>query len=885
MFEFAGAISAQPLRAVITFIQEPESTGEACPMLPDYYPYIRDTVTITDDLSTFCTRPSIGPVFVIGRIVKHKPDCNLRVGANRVIIVADVYDDRNGMIDAGASSRGGPGGTVTVMCRRSINARVNASGGDGTAGTVGADGSPGTPGYHSDGYWETVTDPVTGETREVWHPDVDIPGADPTNGGPGGPGGPGGNGGSITFTSIEDETPPELSAAGGAGGPGGPGGAAAQGPYSAGSVDGDPGPYGPSGADGQVNVITLGEADYVAGLRPLLDSTGPSYANYWAPYRIATGEYFYHRYNPNVLERAEFGALAATEFERALELQPGNADAIRLQRQLVGFAPSPGAVLVGGGANALGLPHDLDVVPNFDKYIEAFTRFLTPVLEFLSIGVDGILASKTIGEVSEIAGQLSLQAVAAREDADRSLGIARTEQEHADSGVAYAQSELDRATADISRAIVAAQQQPDPPEISFGGIVATIAEVGGAVLSVVAAVPTGGASLVALAPSLMMLADTVFDSAAPIAQALLGGDATDLEQISAAYNAVGQDVSDIRSAHRVVNFVTVARRLVEVTTDQNAPHVALIERGTELAHELLLARNRAVLAAQRVDAGAARLARAHDVAAQAAALQSKQHLDAEAVKQAGLLAISTAQTKADVLLRLAFRAKRSVEIYTLKNEDANFPLDAGRIHPDLATDYYEKEIDEATLVSALTSSWGEILNLADMQIDYTEYFDGPLDKDWMRRSFKASDPQVVELKSLHRFTFTIDPVADVPDGHFDTKIRSIRLAFIGASHPEGEISCEVRHEGKYQQRRPDRTVTTQWLLPKVSTRNVKTTPLLPDEFGDDSPLDAPRSLAFWGRGVGGSWQVAIPQQQFDTGLDLNGLTQIQVWIGYQFLHG
>ncbi|NEE22014.1 hypothetical protein G3M58_88085, partial [Streptomyces sp. SID7499] len=65
-------------------------------------------------------------------------------------------------------------------------------------------------------------------------------------------------------------------------------------------------------------------------------------------------------------------------------------------------------------------------MPNFDKYIEAFTRFLTPVLEFLGIGVDGILASKTIGELSEIAGQLSLQAVAAREDADRSLGIART---------------------------------------------------------------------------------------------------------------------------------------------------------------------------------------------------------------------------------------------------------------------------------------------------------------------------------------------------------------------------------------------------------------------------------------------------------------------------
>ncbi|MFJ5780309.1 hypothetical protein [Streptomyces sp. NPDC093094] len=111
-------------------------------------------------------------------------------------------------------------------------------------------------------------------------------------------------------------------------------------------------------------------------------------------------------------------------------------------------------------------------------------------------------------------------------------------------------------------------------------------------------------------------------------------------------------------------------------------------------------------------------------------------------------------------------------------------------------------------------------------------------------------------------------------------------ALIGASHSEGEISCDVRHDGKHQQRRPDKSVTTQWLLPKVATRFAKTTPLLPDEgFGYDPPLGAPKSLAFWGRGVGGSWQATIPQQQFDTGLNLDGLTRIQVWIGYQSLHG
>lgn len=31
--------------------------------------------------------------------------------------------------------------------------------------------------------------------------------------------------------------------------------------------------------------------------------------------------------------------------------------------------------------------------------------------------------------------------------------------------------------------------------------------------------------------------------------------------------------------------------------------------------------------------------------------------------------------------------------------------------------------------------------------------------------------------------------------------------------------------------------------------------------------------------------MTIPEQEFETGLNLDGLTQIQVWIGYQFLHG
>lgn len=449
-------------------------------MLPDYYPYIRDTVTIDSQLQEFCQRPSIGPVFLIGRIVQHAPGCNLGVTTNPVIIVADVYDGTNGSIDATGPGRGAPGGTVTVMCRQSINAQINASGGWGTAGTPGADGTCGTPDYHSDGYWETVTDPQTGETTQVWHDGEDIPGTEPTNGTKGGSGGPGGPGGTITFTSIEDQSTPWLSAAGGAGGPGGPGGAAAQGPYSEGSVDGDPGVDGPAGADGQVNFTNLDEADYIAGLRPLLDSTGTPFANYWAPFRIITGEYFYHRYNPGVPDRADYARLAGIEFERTLELQPDNGDAIRLQRQLAGFPPIAGAAWVGGGSNALGFARDFDLLPDFDSYITAFNSFGALVLDFLLLGIPTILQGQLLDRLTEFVALQGQQAAAARDNSRDDLAIAKTEQQQAGDDVHYAQQQLDQATSEVQQALTEMQQQAQSPSADIGGILTTVAEVASA---------------------------------------------------------------------------------------------------------------------------------------------------------------------------------------------------------------------------------------------------------------------------------------------------------------------------------------------------------------------------------------------------------------------
>ncbi len=897
------------------------------------YPYIRDTLTIDGRVQDFYDRfAGDGPVFLLGRVMQHAPGFVLRVRSRPLIIVADVYDGAGGTIDArgddatavggrgadgvypwpdvqvdsagvdrpiapggsgeggGAGAPGGHGGTVTVRCRRSVNAHISVAGGHGAAGGAGGNGSRGVGGHviPDQTVWvnDTPDDLSDFAGHEELIPGETILGTPGGDGGGGGPGGAGGNGGAITFTSIVDDTPPALEAQGGGGGPGGPGGAAGLDGHlsEATASEGPAGPDGEAGLDGQVTQANVSESDYVAGLRPVLDTPEASYANHWAPFRIVTGEYFYHRHNSSVADRADCSRLAAVEFARALELQPDNGEALRLQGQLVGVPQAvrgtDDVVWVGGGNNALGLPRDLDVLPDFDAYIQAFTGFSALTLDFLTIGTDAILAAGDLGGLRSLVELQQRQAVAARDDTGDDLDIAISEKKLATDEADYVQQQLDATTREIEAALAEMRES----EFSFGDFLGTVAEVGAAIVSVAAAIPSGGASLVALVPAMVALADTALADAQPIAKTLLAGTEPDTKAVEDAYKKVDKDASAvIKAGKSIVNFVTVVQRLSASTTPDNSTHVALVKRGAELTHEVLLARNRATLAQQRVDAAQARLSRAAGVVAQAEALRDELALDEASVRRAGLLAIGTVQSKAEALLGLAFRAQRSVEIYTLQDQEQHLFLDAGLLSPDIGRAYAEGEIRDGDLLAELDASWGQLLDPVGIQRDYVSFFEKVHDQDRHRLSFTAGDPELNALRATRRFSFRVE-ASGLPAGRADAKVTSVRLALVGASHPDGEVSCEVRHGGRYEQRRADGTIAVQLLEPRVSTRPAKLSRLAADEgLGADPPLTAPRSLAFWGRGIGGDWEVSIPGSRLASGLDLTGLIEIQVWIGYQFL--
>lgn len=890
-------------------------------------PLIRDIIEINGTVEDICkTYAGDGPVFLLAREVRLTQ--NLRITKRPVVIVADLFDGGGHWIDASgepatvsgangadgvpltvtemyshdgvplAGGRPGGGGgnglnggdaqSVTIYARRTTNVQISVAGGTATGGGNGGNGTRGVDGAfiagHTDRVDLTPEDPFDDAYEDIVVPDQDIPGTPGGDGGWGGNGGSGGSGGTISFTSIADDSEPVFATAGGAPGGGGVGGAAGEdGARSSGAASpGQDGTAGTWGTEGTVARATVSEEDFIAGLRPLLDSTGPSWANYWAPFRIAMGDFHYHRFTPGAEDPGDGGERAALELQRGLELQPDNAVALRLQDQLVGIPrhDANGArVFVGGGANALGFSPELDILPDFQTYIEAFARFAPLNVAFLFNGIQSLGAAATQAALSAMITQQKQFVDLARDRFEKDASLGATEKDIAVKEAEFIQQQLDQAVADIA----AAKPKLAETSFSFGDIIGTVGQIASAVVGVIAAIPTLGTSLVATVPAMVSLVNTVTAQAEPIAKALLAGSPADTKQVEEAYKKVGKSVDAVIGAGRtIVNFVTLVQNLTSPPDADNSEQLALVRRGAELAHQLLIAQNRVDLADQRIEASQSHAARAAQLVQQADDLARTVQSGAEGVRQAGLLAISIAQAGADALNSMIFRAARAVEILTLEPQTKNVAMDAGMLSPETWWRYNEKQITDAELAGLLTASWGRLLQPIDIQQDYLAYFQQAHDQDVLTRIFRPGDAEFASFVATGRLDFDVD-AERIPAGRADAKTRSVRLALVGAEHPSGAISCEVRHGGVYTQRRRDGEVHVQLLQAQTSTRDAQFTRLVAEPGGVvDLPLTAPLSLRFWGRGISGSWTVTMVEDQQNAAVDLSGLTEIQVEIRYQF---
>jgi len=850
---------------------------------------IRDQITINDSFTAFLAGVAPGETLkLVARSIQHAPGYNLELSGRVLSIVTSTYSGNGGAIlTAGGAGDNGGAGSSGSAGSASLSGAGNRPGGVGQAGTNGRGGkSAGSIrilGQSIDGLHIVALGGTGGaggpggsggpggNGRRVGRPtDPEIiEGTGGGAGGPGGNGGTGGPGGHIAIASVAYSSAPYVEIAGGPGGPGGNGGNGG----AKGALSSEPnGPHGPGGAAGASGPLgsstttTLSENDY--WLSVVAELAGDVSA--WAAYRHSVGEFLFRGYTPNVPERSSNLQLAVNEFQAALRLSPDYSESSRLRDN------------VWNNNNALGLRHDLDVIPHFDEYIQAFTSFGNLVLGFVAIGSTELLHAV---DLDAFTGILTLQKQETQNrisDAQDQLMIAKAEQKDASDAI----TETNKKITDTTQQIQAAQAEMNNHSMSFGSVIGVVGEVAGAVVSVIAAIPTGGASLVALVPDIIALTKTIADNAAPLAQAIFkdGNDAA-LKQVKDGYGKVNKDAKEIiNDTKAVINMVNVIEKIAAGSTPDNSKYVALVQKGAELAHELLLQQRQLEEAGMKVDAINATIGRANDLLTATEAVLSNVQLDDKLIREAGLRTIRNAQLKVDTLLGFAFRAQRSVEIYTLKDESQNLFLDAGHIHPDAESDYRDGRINDAQLISAYSDSWTRLLQPINMQADYLSYFDDqPLNSDIRRLSFQEAET-LQAFRDTHTLSFAIEPTS-LPPERFDTKAQAVFVSFVGATSPSGIVSCQIQHGNRYTQQRSDGTRSDLLLEARTVTLPARTTQLELGgvDLGSNPPLSAPQALPFWGRGLCGRWEITIPQSEFDLHHpELTGLTEIQVWLGYQF---
>src|SRR5205814_9891005 len=296
-----------------------------------------------------------------------------------VLVVADSYLYGSGTGTGGIDLTGTAGGTGTAGVAGTPGVQSAENPVDGGPGGPGGTGGAGGPAQPSTGLARTL-DPITlraaggaggpggvggkggnGTAGRVINriPPIII---EPTSPGPGGNGGTGGAGGPAGAVTVGYVTPgprgtpqyPLTSAVGGAGGPGGAAGAGGTGGINSPARAGSPGAQGAAGGNAAVTVTHGDDAAFWAAVAARLT---PANRNTWGNHRLRVGRYLYRTFN--AADPAHQGDLFAAyrEFQAVVAL--GTPDSP---------AATQWSTWITNNLNALGLPYDIWLKPDFDGF-------------------------------------------------------------------------------------------------------------------------------------------------------------------------------------------------------------------------------------------------------------------------------------------------------------------------------------------------------------------------------------------------------------------------------------------------------------------------------------------------------------------------------------
>jgi len=874
--------------------------------------YFRDRIVLDEAFATelaaeirFRNLTSGSTLLLAARELRNAPSYTFRLENFHLWFVCDQYDGGGGAIDVGGhagrsgaagrdgepgwaalgegnSRPGAPGGnggdgepgtdaaSLTLFCRDLREARLLANGGAGGSGGPGGDGGRGGAGIPANFPHHDEVEPTSGG-----------------DGGNGGNGADGGNAGRINVVYVGGVNPITAST----GGPAGAAGAAGEGGRAGRRVagidvqagaDGAPGSAADAGRDVAAETRQMDESAYWEHLRAQL---GPQAAR-WAQYRLRVGEYQFRLFAPasgneNRLSRAK------DEFEAALRLDPAYAAAANRWHAANTYQ------------NIFGLPWDLDLVPEFERYQDVLSDHRGDVTSMFN---SAMALLSEIGDVARnrmrLEGELS--------HVGSTITVLQTEKAAAEIGRQAAKASLDHQTRQLAAhdaRIAAAEAELRQKQLELDGqVLGTVFKV----ITAVGALIPGVGSAIAAVGALPGLIGSFQRAFPELERVKIGEEPDPAGGTRGIYKATyrGKHLTDwfewrslklkpeaqalvtglkeiVSSTSVIVDQVKVLAELGRANVDgvPDSPYKELLRERVEFLFQRAHAELKLRQADLLVDAVDLRIQQATADLATLRRQQSSLSDSAQLLGQVAATLVRRAQEYADYLAKYQFLAARALDIYALMDTARAVTFDYGYIEPDTEENAYlgisRGEPDVSNVLGLLRDyllSWNRLPGL--IARDRYETYRARLTPE-IRFWHINNEASLRQLRDNRFLPFSIS-LGELPTRSFEAKVDTVFVSLVGSTADDPLITCLLEHSGQSNYRRT--TGATLTVNAPARSAPVAASKRADSLGGILSDLHTP----FWGRSPATQWRLIIePEEMTRSNVNLSALTEVQVGIAFR----
>lgn len=750
---------------------------------------------------------------------------------------------------------GGKGGSITIIANEAKEISIDASGKDGADGRDGGDGRNGV---------DEETTFRGNPPREI----VTVRQTQGTSGGNGTDGVQAFDGGSISVfvqwpVHELSEYRTRLNVRGGTGGRGGKGGK--KGRHGGGRktfntilTDGKDGKSYALAKNGTAVIERRGNLPDIA-----INTIPPSDFAAWIEFLLRTGDYYYRGENPAFSEREKYIELALENYFTAIEWRNQNTFAQRRIESIFAGIHYLGAYADPGKKIGLAVSQR-----QYKEYLDALQVTGADYGELCAT----LLTYTTVENIKRVLEMIEAQVDAALSERKRELKEAQLVLE--EDREAY-QDEQRRSSSLLSQ-IENRKSYLESKSSSFFGQVANIYQVATTLGSAAASAVVGVGAITSFVPAVISFPGTFLDNAPGSVKAFFtGADNPHADKIDKAAGKFGKYGSRLSNGGQKVFDVV---KLLSNAKGGDPEMERLLQEHIEQMHRLQLAERDFRRAERRVEMMGENVKAYENVLRKANGAVAAAGSDLQSLYRAALAVIRVLQEYITVAHISLMYAKRSLEIYTLRDVDEHCDFLAGFVHPD-DEDRVRHGLTAQELGSLFKNSYRNRLKPLQLGIVFNEEFETGLHTSLIRRKIDSA-PEIAILKSGGSLRFNID-VRDLAPGRYNEKVLNVEVAFGGLGDSE-TVDFRVIHSRRKEQRVKGGGVHTEYLDEDLKIDSaLRVESITPRDF---EPSEVPKyegSSTLWGKGLGGEYFVFVEMSEMDPAV-LSRIESCTLLISYSF---